>query len=484
MGLHPVTILLTCVFLDTVGVGLIIPCLYQLFTSLGASPSAYGLLSSLYGVGQLLGSPVLGAMCDRVGTKPILMASFVGSCLAYGSMGMAWALWVVVIARVGVGLIKQTQTIGIAYVVGVTDTLGRTDALAKFSTAGMIGFIFGPVFGSLLSRVEPRLPFYVSASIFAVTSAIAAVFLPNVRPDRSALEGFDPLCPITGKAGDCIGAGADKTQNEEKQEVENVNGTGGEQDGGGSNSSDKAGLEKTADAANQDTDDLAEQVLTVGGYARMLLTSTKDVYSTLREMMASSKEMAMLVLMRFLLSACTMIMESTMLMFLQARFEITSKSNGFVLGFFGLSGVATNVFVARITRYFQGEAKTITWSLLAGGIGFFALALAPSYPSFMAASLIFTFGCYTARACLLTLFTQMVPPTRRGAYLGVGGSLESFCRVVMPLFGGLLLETSVQLPFLLAGVVQVVIAGVWYVQVVKRTNSTVGVKLQPLKKTK
>jgi len=471
---HPLTVVLACVFLDTLGVGLIIPCLVQLFTSLGASPSQYGFYSSIYGIGQLVGSPICGALADRIGTKPILMMSFVGAGLSYGMMGGAWSLYVVVLARIMVGLVKQTQTVGIAYVVGVTDPNGRTQAMAWFSTASSVGFIFGPVTGSLLSRVNARYPFFLSAAIYTCTTLLAAVFLPNVYPDSSAMEGFDPTCPITGKAGECV-ASLSQQEQEQEQEEEKKKRAADLQE----NDASTTTTTSTPDAPKPSPRSPNPFVAMRETFPQLL--------STLVEMVTTSNALATLVAVRFALSVSLMMMESTMLLYLQNRFDLDSKSNGFVLGFFGLTGVAINVFVvSRATRYFGGEQKTCLWAFVTGAVGFVIMGLSPSFRVFLVGVVIFCLGLYTSRACLLTLFTQMSPPTKRGAYLGVGGSLESLCRVVVPMVGGYVLEVDVRLPYLSCGVLMLCIALVWWVSVV-RPQGSVGSKLPslaPVKKTK
>lgn len=208
---------LLCVMLDMAGVGLVIPCLVSLTTSLGATPSQYGLISSLYGLGQLFGCPLLGSLSDKTGRKAIMIASFVGSMLAYGLMGVAWSLWVVCVARVMVGVMKQTTTLATAYISEITNPDERTGAMAKLSTMTGMGFIVGPILGSIMARYSLRLPFLLSAALFAIDIIVCVVFLPNVKPDPNLNIMFDPTCPITGKRGVCI---ASQSEKEDKELVE------------------------------------------------------------------------------------------------------------------------------------------------------------------------------------------------------------------------------------------------------------------------
>lgn len=206
-----VNIVLFSICLDMIGVGLIIPCLSSLTLSLGATAAQYGIISSFYGIGQLIGSPICGSLSDRIGRKWVLLISFGGAAIFYSLMGVAWSLWVVVISRIGVGLVKQTQTVGSVYIAEVVPVKQRTHAMAMLSTATGVGFIIGPICGSLLSRIDVRLPFLLSGFLFLCDTIFGYFYLPvgNINPHlREEVAEIQP-CPATGETeGDCAGKDA------------------------------------------------------------------------------------------------------------------------------------------------------------------------------------------------------------------------------------------------------------------------------------
>ena len=77
------------VFLDILGVGLILPVLPAVSKELGIEPWLVGLMSTFYGAGQVIGSPFMGALSDRKGRKVVLLTSFTVCAIAYGLIGSA-----------------------------------------------------------------------------------------------------------------------------------------------------------------------------------------------------------------------------------------------------------------------------------------------------------------------------------------------------------------------------------------------------------
>jgi DHA1 family tetracycline resistance protein-like MFS transporter len=347
-------------------------------------------------------------------------------------MGAASSLWIVLVARVLVGLIKQTTTLATAYVSEVSSALERTKSLARLSTVTGVGFIIGPITGSILSRYDLRLPFFLSALLFGANFVFASYYLPFVAP--AMIMSTDPTCPISGKQGDCIGAGSEV---EALAPIEDVPALDG-------------------DSVHLDLDAKLNPLTT-------FLDSLRDVKRTLAEV-AKKPQLFRVLLHCTLSQAVLLLLETTMLLFLQLRFDIDSKQNGFVMAYSGALAVIINFFlVAKACRVLGGAARSIPFAFASGAFGLVCMGLAPSLNFFLVGMAPFSFGLYVARASLMTLFTQLSPSDQKGAYLGLNNSIDAASRVIMPLVGGVLLEINLALPYFVGGALLAVLALMWRV---------------------
>ena len=110
-------VLQLAVFLDLLGVMLVVPNLIHRFKELGISTANYGLVSSVYSASQIVGGLLIGYLGDNVlGRKRVLLLSFAGAGLSYLLVGVADSLGLLVLSRVVVGLVKQTMTTSTALV--------------------------------------------------------------------------------------------------------------------------------------------------------------------------------------------------------------------------------------------------------------------------------------------------------------------------------------------------------------------------------
>ncbi|CAN0307900.1 unnamed protein product, partial [Ectocarpus sp. 12 AP-2014] len=104
-------------FVDMLSVALVVPLLSSYFRDLNISTEQYGLMSSAYSLSQIVGGLVLGALSDRaLSRRSVLLISFLGSALSYGTIGLSSSLTMLLVGRVVVGLVKQTMTISTAIV--------------------------------------------------------------------------------------------------------------------------------------------------------------------------------------------------------------------------------------------------------------------------------------------------------------------------------------------------------------------------------
>ncbi len=195
-------VLLLIVFIDLVGFGIVIPLLPYYALHFQASPLALTSLMACYSFAQFFSSPILGRLSDKLGRRPVLLASLCCSVLSYIWLGMADTLWMLFAARLlagaGAGNIAAAQ----AYITDVTAPEDRAKGMGMIGAAFGLGFTIGPAIGGLLAGSDPDAaalarPAFAAAAFSAAALLLAIVILKESlapalrhaadRPGRIAL---------------------------------------------------------------------------------------------------------------------------------------------------------------------------------------------------------------------------------------------------------------------------------------------------------
>ncbi len=171
----------TTVALDLLGFGILFPVLARYAEDVGASPTTAGLLVASFSVAQLVFAPVWGRVSDRIGRKPVLIVSLVGTAIGSLLTGLAGALWVLFAGRIVDGISGASVSVAQAAVTDVAAPEDRPRLLGLLGAAFGFGFAAGPVVGGLTALVDPRAPFFVAAAIAAVNAIVAVRRLPETR---------------------------------------------------------------------------------------------------------------------------------------------------------------------------------------------------------------------------------------------------------------------------------------------------------------
>jgi MFS family permease len=148
-------ILFLIVFVDLVGFGLVIPLLPFYAVRFAASPQEVTLLLATYSFCQLFTAPLWGRLSDRVGRRPVLMASMLASAVAYSWLGTASALWMLFAARAVAGACAGNIAAAQAYIADVTTPENRAKGMGLIGAAFGLGFIIGPALGGFLAGNDP-----------------------------------------------------------------------------------------------------------------------------------------------------------------------------------------------------------------------------------------------------------------------------------------------------------------------------------------
>ncbi|GAA5786063.1 TCR/Tet family MFS transporter [Chitiniphilus shinanonensis] len=181
-----VPFILVTVFLDVIGFGLIIPVLPALIGDFTASRDQqaywFGALTAAYGLMQFGCAPLLGALSDRFGRRPVLLLSIFGLGCDFLLMALAPNLWVLLLARLLGGATGANFSVANAYIADVTPPEQRGRGFGALGAAFGLGFIVGPMLGGLLGATDVRLPFYVAAGLSLLNAAYGLFVLPESHP--------------------------------------------------------------------------------------------------------------------------------------------------------------------------------------------------------------------------------------------------------------------------------------------------------------
>ena len=178
------------VFIDMFAVALVVPLLFQYFKRSGVTSAGQReILSSVFSSSQIVGGLGLGALTDAriLRRKTVLFMSFGGSAVAYALMVTGgFGFSAMVASRVIVGLVKQTMTITTSMLAKCTTERNRAKYMGRLESSATAAWIAGPSVGAMLYKyVDYKAPALVACFLFAVNTALAAVFLREIEQDYS-----------------------------------------------------------------------------------------------------------------------------------------------------------------------------------------------------------------------------------------------------------------------------------------------------------
>ena len=170
------------VALDLVGFGIVVPILGRYAERFGASGLEVGLLFASFSLAQLVFAPILGRLSDRIGRKPVIMISLLGTAIGSFVTGAAGALWVLFVGRILDGASGASVAVAQGAVTDLAPPSERPRLLGLLGAAFGVGFVVGPALGGLASLGGEHIPFYVAGTVALVNAAVAWRRLPETRP--------------------------------------------------------------------------------------------------------------------------------------------------------------------------------------------------------------------------------------------------------------------------------------------------------------
>ena len=180
------------VLIDMAAIGLIVPVLPSIVGSFTTSQADqawwYGAVSTAFGFANFFGSPVLGALSDKYGRRPVLLLGFCGLAVTFFATALASALWMLIVARLVGGLMQANAAVCNAYVADITPPELRAKRFGMLGAMFGVGFIVGPVAGGLLGAVNLRLPFFVAGGLSLLNLLYGYFVLPESLPIEKRRE--------------------------------------------------------------------------------------------------------------------------------------------------------------------------------------------------------------------------------------------------------------------------------------------------------
>jgi MFS family permease len=368
------------VLVDIFGFTLVIPLLaiYAESPAFHATPLQATALVSTYAVCQLVAGPFLGRLSDRVGRKPVLLVSQLGTLLGFIVMANAHALWMLYVARIIDGVTAGNLTIAQAYISDNTKPEDRAKSFALIGIAFGLGFFLGPAVTGKLSTYGLTAPIFLAAGLSATSIVCTLFFLPGGKPS---------------------GIGHEQAAEAEKEREAPA-------PPGGNRLS----------------------LLDWGTYAKYL--SRPLLGSLFLQFFCFCFSFSTFV------SGFALFAERT---FTWDGHPFGPREVGYLFGFTGFLGIVLQGgLIGRLVKRF-GEASLARAGFLSIFVAYATLGLIHSAPPLLAVAAVASFGNGVLRPGLTSLISRNAGRQEQGVVLGFNQSLNSVAQITAPMLGGFLI---------------------------------------------
>lgn len=202
-------VLISVCVINSLGFGIIVPLLYTYGKKFGITQQSIGFLTASFSVAQFFATPLLGAISDRWGRKPVLAISLAGTCLSFLLFGTAKSVVMLFAARILDGITGGNISVAQAMISDSSTPKDRAKKFGYLSSAFGFGFVLGPAVGGLLSKFGMQVPFFFAAGI-ALLGTLATVFLlketyTKDKRDQGAKNRFTFTSLVTAMKKPVIG---------------------------------------------------------------------------------------------------------------------------------------------------------------------------------------------------------------------------------------------------------------------------------------
>jgi multidrug resistance protein len=192
--------------MDIVGMSILFPVAPYIVQRYSNEALMVTMLTVIYAGAQFFAAPALGKISDRLGRRPVLLASVFGSAIGYFIFGLGGALWILFLSRLIDGVTGGNISTASAYIIDVSKPEERAKNFTLLGIAYGIGFILGPALGGVLGQWNLNAPAYAAGLIFLISTAVIYFLLPESLPKdrrltrRLRLNDFNPVASVAEMA--------------------------------------------------------------------------------------------------------------------------------------------------------------------------------------------------------------------------------------------------------------------------------------------
>ena len=188
-GRLPIFVITATVTLDAMGVGLIMPVMPALLRevdggSLAQAAAWGGIMSAAFAVMQFLFGPVVGALSDRWGRRPVLLISLLAMAADYVIMALAGSLWLLLVGRILGGITTATHSTANAYMADISAPHEKAQRFGLLMAGFGVGFVLGPILGGFLAEYGTRAPFWAAGALALANALLGFAVLGESLPRR------------------------------------------------------------------------------------------------------------------------------------------------------------------------------------------------------------------------------------------------------------------------------------------------------------
>ena len=176
------TLIFLTIFIDLLGFGIIIPIAPFYAEHYGATAFHVGLLGTVFSLMQFIFAPIWGRFSDRIGRRPIILLSLLGTGIAHFFFAVSNSLEWLFISRILAGIAAASVPTAMAYISDITSHENRAKGMGMVGAAFGLGFIFGPAIGGVLSVYGYSVPIFFASGLSFCAAALAFFKLPESLP--------------------------------------------------------------------------------------------------------------------------------------------------------------------------------------------------------------------------------------------------------------------------------------------------------------